>query len=92
MLHLIPCCHGTKEAARVCVMFLSLLCLLHSKNTTLLHRHKARCVYMAFSDVGKWGAAHGEEQPRDAEGFQLRHTRRGFNKNMQKCGNAQTSE
>lgn len=73
-------------------MFLSLLCLLHSKNTTLLHRHKARCVYMAFSDVGKWGAAHGEEQPWDAEGFQLRHKHWSFNKNMQKCGNAQTSE
>lgn len=43
-----------KEAARVCVMFLSLLCLLHSKNTTLLRRHKAWCVYMASRDVGNW--------------------------------------
>lgn len=41
-----------KEAARVCVMFWTLLCLLRSKNTTLLRRHEARCVYMASADVG----------------------------------------
>lgn len=52
-----------KEAARVCVMFWTVLCLLHSKNTTLLRRHKAWCVYMASRDVGNRAAAHGGEQP-----------------------------
>lgn len=64
-----------KEAARVCVMFWTLLCLLLSKNITLLRRHKAWCVYMASRDVGNRAAAHGGEQPVDCEGSQLRRTR-----------------
>lgn len=45
---------------------------------------------MASSDVGKPGGAHGKEQPRDAEGFQLRHTGWRLALKHAKCGNVQT--
>lgn len=45
---------------------------------------------MASSDVGKPGGAHGKEQPRDAEGFQLRHTGWRLASKHAKRGNVQT--